>query len=898
MARRRLPCSFIGMRWVRAAAALAAAAVWSAQAQPGAQRIEIIGVLQHRLGGPSAGPVTVLRAEDLARSGVTTAAEALQRLASHQSTKGLAQAVGESTGGQSEADLRGLGEDKTLVLLDGRRIAAHAYHGAAVDLNAIPLAAIERIEVRRDALGVLYGSGAVVGVVDFILKREVDGVALALDASRPQHRGGSSARASVVAGHGSLATDGRALLLAADVRRQSALPARARSFARSGIVRNAAGDVIHAATSDTSFPGDLDGFEPSLDAGCAPPRSVPDEEGTACRYDFMRDLDLAPRNRQATLLAAAAWAGPAGTTLRAQWLRAENRVRSTVAPAPATMVLPASSPFWIDGRPARAIAGFPDGGIVDWRITPAGRRVDETRAVAQRALAAVEGKATEGQGWDWQAALLHSTSRVADRLVAGHVDRARIQQGLLDGVIDPFGAPSAAGQAALDAARVRGPLARARGQMTGVDLRATRRWPAADAAPAPQLQIAVEAWRERFAFDVLPNAARTAAGGLELASDTHGARNAQAIAAAWTQPWTPAFDTTLGLRADHVGTDLRRASPTLGARWRVSPAWQWRASAGGGFRAPTLYEVHAPAQLDATSDSFDDPLLCPGGVPVAGVPAGAVCAQQVLARSGGPAAAGRSASSLKAETGRTATLGFVADPAPRTTLSIDAWWARLRGGIDTLSVDTIFDDPERHAGRIVRCGNLDAATRSSVAACAPYPAFDPIAWVLTPNENLVDTDARGVDLAFTWRSEPRAWGEVALSLEASYVLRHRTRIGGGGAFFDSVGRFAEDNPIFRLQTSAQATWTRGPWSASVAHRRKSGYVDQSGERRVRPYTLVDASIAYTPTPGLTLSLGVANLFDRAPPFSDQAETPQANYDPRFTDPLGRALTLRAAWEWR
>jgi iron complex outermembrane recepter protein len=231
------------------------------------------------------------------------------------------------------------------------------------------------------------------------------------------------------------------------------------------------------------------------------------------------------------------------------------------------------------------------------------------------------------------------------------------------------------------------------------------------------------------------------------------------------------------------------------------------------------------------------------------------------------------------------------------TLAVDGWWARVRGGIDTLSAETIFDDAPAHAGRIVRCGSLDAATRAAIAACAPWPAFDAIAYVLTPNENLIDTVARGIDLSLGWRSEPAAWGELALALEASYVTRHRTRIGGAGAFFDSVGRFAEDNPIFRLQTSAQATWRRGPWSATLSQRRRSGYVDQSGERRVRPYAVVDASVSYLPAPGLTLGVGVNNLFDREPPFSDQTETLQVNHDPRFTDPIGRAWTLRLVWEW-
>ena len=97
-------------------------------------------------------------------------------------TSAPAQAIGGTTGGKSEADLRGLSgptgtnANKTLVLLNGRRLANHAFDAAAVDLNAIPLAAIDRIEVLRDGASAIYGTDAIGGVINFILKREYSGL--------------------------------------------------------------------------------------------------------------------------------------------------------------------------------------------------------------------------------------------------------------------------------------------------------------------------------------------------------------------------------------------------------------------------------------------------------------------------------------------------------------------------------------------------------------------------------------------------------------------------------------------------------------------------------------------------------------------------------------------------
>ena len=170
----------------------------------------------HRLVDPAhrrgtALPVTVIKVEELTKPGVTSTEQAIARIASNQSNFGASESIGGTTGGKSEADLRGLSgptntnANKTLVLLNGRRLANHAFDAAAVDLNAIPLAAIDRIEILRDGASAIYGTDAIGGVINFILSAKSGRPRDQRPDEKPQRNGGGDTkRVSVSGGFGSL----------------------------------------------------------------------------------------------------------------------------------------------------------------------------------------------------------------------------------------------------------------------------------------------------------------------------------------------------------------------------------------------------------------------------------------------------------------------------------------------------------------------------------------------------------------------------------------------------------------------------------------------------------------------------------------------------------------------
>ncbi len=881
--------------------ACSAAAVPSLHAQ-GLARVEILG-RSDRSGGADIQPgVTVLRAADLSRAGVTTAEQALRRIVANQSAQGLSQGVGEFTGSVTEADLRGLGPDKTLVLVNGRRVANHAYDGGAVDLNSIPISAVDRIEVTREGASALYGSGAIGGVVNFVLRNDVRGVELAVEGEQPGHTGGATRRASLTAGFGEIGSQGFNAFMAIDLRHQNALAGKDRSFSKSGIRRPSDGSVLSSRTQGTSFPGDLDGYEPSFQAGCAPPRSVPDpqpdpdsdSEEETCRYDYMRDVDLIPRNRQATLLGHATFALGDKHHGTIEWLRAENKTWNRQTPTPTSMVLPDTSPYWIAGRPSTDFGELGQGGVANWLTVPAGRRSHETRALAQRVVLTLQGA---GGGLTYDAAIGHARNTVTDVLRKGHIDFDKVQQAVLDGRVNPFGAQSAAGLAAIQASQLVGRLLRGRGEVTTFDARVGKElWPLAGGALAVALRF--EYQRQKFNYDLAPLAARTADPELEFATDVRGVQQVRALIFETSAPLSPTLTLDLAARHERNSDGGRVNSRKFGVRWQAARGLLMRAALSADYRTPTLYEIHAPRLLTQSGTEHDDPLLCQDGVAVDGAPAELVCGRPVLQRIGGPVSSGSRASALRPERSQHATLGIVFEPTKHVVLGVDLWHLRLRDVIDSLSEQAVFNHPGRHASRIVRCSRLSASERAGIEGCLNAAGVDTIAFIDTPIENLGRLQAQGIDLSLAVTSGPTPAGEFSLGFEGSHIARYDFQQERGGAFIKNAGRFAEDMPIFRWQHLLQLNWQQGPWIAGVSQRFKSSYRDQDDSRTVASYSLIDLSLVYTGVPNLTLTAGLKNLFDRQPPYSRQDETLQVNYDPRATDPLGRAFAIRAAYQWR
>ena len=208
-----------------------------AQQAPPDQRVTITGSSIKRIQSEGALPVQTISRAELARQGIASAEQLIMQL--NINGNGLDNLAAQSdvvdgasrgNNGASSANLRGQGSNATLILLNGRRVAAHGLNGGTVDLNQIPFAAIERVEILKDGASAIYGTDAIGGVINFIMRTNFSGLVVNTLIDVPQQKGGEIYGASLVGGFGDLETQGFNFIASLSVQDNKALRGNQRDF--------------------------------------------------------------------------------------------------------------------------------------------------------------------------------------------------------------------------------------------------------------------------------------------------------------------------------------------------------------------------------------------------------------------------------------------------------------------------------------------------------------------------------------------------------------------------------------------------------------------------------------------------------------------------------------------
>ena len=222
------------------AAAFAAGTPVVAQDADVKLKVDVIGSGVKRYLEDQSLPVTIITSEDIKRSGVQNMEQLMQSISATATSGSIngASLAGNSVYGQSSVSLRGLGATRTLILLDGMRMTPFAQElSNGVDINSIPISAIDRVEVLLDGASSIYGSDAVAGVINFRLRRDFTGATVGYEYREPTRDGGGWANnvwASL--GVGELKKDKYNLSLNFQNKNEGTLRATDRSFSKTGNV--------------------------------------------------------------------------------------------------------------------------------------------------------------------------------------------------------------------------------------------------------------------------------------------------------------------------------------------------------------------------------------------------------------------------------------------------------------------------------------------------------------------------------------------------------------------------------------------------------------------------------------------------------------------------------------
>jgi iron complex outermembrane receptor protein len=868
-------------------------------------RVEVTGSAIRRVQSETALPVQTISRAEIEKTGVTTAAELMGRVSANSNglTDGASINVGGDQRGFNSANLRGIGTSSTLVLLNGRRMANFASPGddSGVDLNNIPAAALERVEVLLDGASALYGTDAIGGVINFITRKDFQGLEANVYVGTTDEGGAGKRTASLSAGKGVLERDGYNVFAVADFQRANPLNTSQRSFIPGLQVEQRLGHLLSSYTSPanirlTSAQRDrlqeigftLNG-QPITNRlinlsvpNCAPPANVYLSEGTggvdACTYNYMGDTELYPKSEKASLLSRAVIKLGGSHQAYAEVALSRAKTDYTGSSARVTGYIDYSRVPQLAGTGLDQLDDDIPGELeLRMRLNEAGQRTSTLTSEGVRFVVGMTG--TVG-GWDYDTAYNHSVNTVKDRDTHGYVLYNELLEGIADGRINPFGASSPEGQALIDSIQVDDVVRRARGTLDAVDVKFSR---ALMPMAGGELAVAIggEARREKNRFtpsalllsDNINNDAAPEGG-----RATSDSRDVAAVYGEVLMPFAKQWEAQLSARYDYYENVGGAVSPKIGLTYRPSEALLLRGSAGRGFRAPSMTELYRPTVYSSTA-TLPDPVYC------ATVENNySDCADNWDTRR-------YSNENLKPERSRQFSLGAVFAAGKHVSASLDYWNIKRTNLISEIGDDIIL-------GNLAKYGDLVYRDEDGL-----------IDYIELRKDNRGAQLARGIDLALTVRGVDTAIGRFGGRLNGTYVLTSDIQNAPGDEFVSNLNRFVTDGVVQRWRHTVSFDWDRGPLSASLQNTFSSGYEDQNtainidngsvvAANRVKRYSLWDLSGAYAVDAHLKLRVGIQNLFDKSPPYSNQAYYFLSGYDPSYTDPRGRRFYASANYSFR
>ena len=872
------------------------------------QRVEITGSSIKRLDNETALPVQMIRREDIDKSGVTTAAELLKNISANTAPLSDGASITDGTSGQrgfNGANLRGLGVSSTLVLLNGRRLANFAAPGdnAGVDLNNIPAGAIARVEILKDGASAIYGTDAIGGVINFITRKDYQGVDLNTSVAATQHGGAGKRTVSISGGLGDLARDRFNLFGVLDYQQLDGLRSGQRSF----IAERPLATTLPALMSNNTYPANIDissaqrnaliaagalpagatrnRINPSSPA-CNPPATVYAPQALAgplaCSYDYMQDTELYPDSRKIGFIGRATFQVSNEHQLFAELVQSQAKSRYVLSPNPirirnlAVGLLPAKYASVLSGAgQAATVSG------IRYRMEEAGNRTNEVTSSAQRLVLGASGVVG---GWDYDLGISRAENRAVDKYVDGYVLFDQFDAGVRAGTINPFGPSSQAGRDLINSIKINDEARKSKGVSTAIDGKLSK---ALMALAGGDLAIAVggEARRESTGFTpsalLLSNniAGDRGTGSAELTA-TDDSRRVVSVFAELNAPLTKTLEVQLAVRHDDYSQVGSTTNPKIGVRWQPAASLLLRGSANTGFRAPSLSDLNRPVTYGSASSFLTDPECVKTGLDTIDN-----CTDQWPVER-------RSNPDLKPETSRQFSLGAVWDVTRQLNLSLDYWNIQKKDVISTLGEQIIVDSPEKYNGKYIQ-----------------RDADGYISNILLQKENQGRLRTAGLDFGLDYKSAPSASGRVSVNMSGTLVLKYDRQFGPLESDRSNLGLFLNDQVIQKWRHRISFGYDIGALSATLANQYSSSYTDQNttydpssnallAARRVKAYSLWDLTASYALSKQVKVRAGMLNLLDTAPPFSNQAYYFLAGYDPTYTDPRGRSAFVSVNYSFK
>ena len=810
-----------------------------------------------------ASAVQVITAKELAATGKSSIADVLRSISANSGNSFNEQFTGSFSAGTAGLSLRGLGQKNTLILVNGKRVSPYAtaqnLQEVFVDLNSLPMAAVQRVEVLKDGASSIYGSDAVAGVVNIILYNEFKGTEVSAQyGGSTEGTGQQDKSVTIKSGLGSLVDDGYSIVFSADAQWRDKLQQDQVGWMKGSDFRdNPNGTLAWVPTNyvnndPTQWLGGVQGPLAVQPYG----QITPGRSSNVLAYDPAQYKTLIPgiQRAHASLRgtvklgqdheayaevlygrsrADQTFSAPltVGTGLRA-WNNATQQLDNI------NVVLPVGHP----NNPGTTPLPF------NATLFDLGPRQKQGRVDFFRALTGVKGYAG---GWEYDASIGHSGSELKES-VQNFVDRYAFEAVLADGSYDFVNQVNNT-EAVRNRLRL-STLRPAESTLTTVDVNASRELAQ---LPAGALGFAAGAQWRREEMDSQTSTAVLSGTELRPAINIiDGKRDVAALFAELNVPVLTNLNLNLAGRADRYDDFGSAFSPKASARWQAAPWLLVRGTVSRGFRAPSLPEI-----TNSTSVSYGN-VVDPRD-PISPTQARGITNLTIANPD------------LSPERSTNANIGIVLAPDSRTSLGLDFYRIRTKGVIGTESADNIIANEAARPDLIVR----DTQGR--------------ILTLYRQYANQGDRAVSGFDVDLRHVQPLQAWGTLTLNAQLSRVMSYEAPLAVGQAAVDGAGNnYFGSIPKWRGVTGL--TWDCQAWTNTLVWNYIDGYAQTTrADERVKPYGTFDLNLAWKASDAATVSFIVHNLGDKRPSWDSST----AFFDYTQGDPRGRVASVKVNYRF-
>ena len=828
--------------------------------------VKLTGSRILRAKAEGANPVTVLRAEDLSRQGYKNVSDALQAL-----TQNTGFTQGEDYGNTftpaaNAISLRGLGPNHTLTLVNGRRLAEYptAYQGSVnfVNLANIPSALIDRVEVLSGGASAVYGSDAIAGVINIVLKKQTDGLRLNLKAGATEDGGGENGRLQLT---GDFAQGALSGIWGLELSARQPIWSRQRDFMADSTLGGAAPTGVFTRLDQGSkkyidpgagtcealsglFEGSTRRWESKTGAYCASGRAQPSYWTTQTG------------NRSSNFATLLNYQLNDKTELFLEGLLGFNTTDNNTR-GPSWTSLAAGAGYFRNAKTdkletwTRRLAPEELGGVESFN-----------RSWRDRSGNLALGARGELGAWGYE--LVYNASAYDNRTpvprLLANVDEFFLgkQQG-----VDAQGVPIYAP----DAKRLFTPLTPAEYRSISGDSEGhNKAWTHSLGLsvnrellrlPAGPLQLAALAEIGGQGFSNVSDA-RLGQGVFYNTSDTpevKGTRQRKAVGVELYAPLASQLNATLAGRYDDyrfAGRSEDQFTYQAGLEFRPRPDLLLRANHATSFRAPDMNYIFTAQTKGYYASSTDYYRCATSGQALD------KCSFRNIAPGFNYVRGGNA--DLRSETGRSQGLGLVWSPNQDFDASLDFWRISIDDLVTNLSADKLLRDEAD-----CRLGRLDASSPSCVDTLQRVRR-NPADAVVRPGEvkdilvspiNAARQSTRGFDISARYALQTEQAGRFQLGLKYTRVQSYVYRQFAGDPATNKVG--TRDFSDWPNKLIATLGWTIGDWS-STATLTRNGRLADSDSGWIKPATLLNLSTRYQFNPNTSLSLIVNNVGNRVP----------------------------------